>query len=806
MASTNTVIGYPNEFVSSKEKLEDKWALKYFRGAWSEMERDDNFNMDSRFKRFVQLRKISEGLDDISDIYKRFTKGDDTYMQVNKDVSTPLPKLARIAAKKVHDRPFEPKAIPVDSTSVSKHANRRNEILHQMNMEKLRIAMEQEGVKGIVPPPKAELPKSQEELDIHLLLNDKMGIAMAQEYLISQGFKQNNFNFIKRKLSKDLVDLKIAATKVYFDSDNNLKIGYVDPVRLVSSFVRKEDFSDARHLGEVIDVTISELREMFGDKYSEKDLQWIADNKTIGRDSGWSFGQEKYYNQARSEEEYNSNKIKLMYLQVKQYDKSTYIKKGKLNGGFRIEKKSYDYVTPKNAKREREVIHKGAQVIYEGYWVVGTDYVFDWKRKDDLFRERLNGKWYGTAEFDYTVFAPNIYDMRNKSMIEEARYYNELLINLELKVQQLLIQAAPPVTAYNVESLLSAMDAMGFDKGKPLEMANMVHQAGLYYFASKDEGGELISPNAAPIMRLPSGIDNSIMILGEQYNFQLAKMKEALGLPDAVNGSEPDKKALVGVQKLAAAGSQASMNDLILAFDHIVEETAKRVYMGFQTQIRNKVNIPEIEASIGTLNVEEVTIDALSKADFKIAIEMLPSEFEIEEIRVDLQRLAEAGAIAPEDKYVILRTAKESTIKAEAMMSIMTKKFRKEQEDAKMKAIQMQTQGNTQSAVTQAQEEAKNIQLKYDLELRNQNAKYQAEQQNIMTEYNEKRKTIPVEGEMKESLIEKAAEAKEGEMENEKESESKGYDLEKDTMPRGVEPSAFPSDANMKQSIGVPAT
>lgn len=804
MSNSNggSIISYPNEFVSSKEKLTDKWACKYFNAAWGEMQRDDNFNMDSRFKRFVELRKISEGLDDITDIYKRFTKGDDTHIQINRNVSTPLPKLARIASKKIHERPFKPKAVPVDSTSISKHSNKRNEILHQMNMEKLRMAMEQAGVKGIIPPPQAELPKNQDELEIHLILNDKMGIAMAQEYLISQGFSQNNFEAVKRKISKDLVDLKIAGTKVYFDSDRNLKVRYVDPVRLVSSFVKNEDFSDARHLGEVIDVTISELREMFGDKYPEADLQWIAENKTIGRDSGWSFGQEKYYNNTRSEEEYNSNKVKVMHLQVKQYDKSTYIKKGKLNGGFRIEKKSVDYQTPPNAKREREIIHKGVQVIYEGYWVVGTDYVFDWHRKEDLFRERLNGKWYGTAEFDYCIFAPNIYDMRNKSMIEEARYYNEILINLELKIQQILIQAAPPVTAYNVESLLSAMDAMGFDKGKPLEMANMVHQAGIYYYASKNEAGELINPNAAPITRLPSGIDQSIIILSEQYNFHLNKMKESLGLPDAVNGSEPDKKALVGVQKLAAAGSQASMNDLVLAFDRIVEETAKRVYIGFQTQIRSKVNIPEIEASIGTLNVKEVTVDALSKADFKIGIEMLPSEFEIEEIRMDLQRLAEVGAIAPEDKYTILRTAKESTIKAEAMLSVMTKKFRKEQEEAKQQAIKLQTDGNTQSAIAQAEAEAKNIQLKYDLELRNQKDKYMSEAELIRVKGMEERKTIPVEGSMKEDLIKAAAEAKEGEIEGKE--DKGGYDIKKDSMPRGVEPSMFPSDANPKQSIGVP--
>jgi hypothetical protein len=809
---SSSSLGYPSEFCSSTEKLTDKWALQYVRAAWEEMQSNKHFKIEDRQSRFKMLRETREGLNDLSDVIKTYTQDQDmSHSLIDYGVSTPLPKMATIATRTVYNRPYKPKAVPVDSMSVSKMGNRRNELLHAMKMEAMRLEMEENGVNGVIPPSGEELPKDKNDLEVHMIMNPKIGESSAYEYLIRQGFKQNSFHKIQEKIAKDLVDLKMCATRTHFDSDNNLIIDYVDPIRLISSFVEKDDFSDSNHLGQVTDVSISVLREMMGDKYDERELQWIAQNATKPNRGGWNFGDPKYYDTAIAREEYNENKVQLVHLQVKQYDRVTYIKKGKVNGGFRVEKKSYDYVTPKHAKREREVKHKGAQSIYDGYWVVGTDYVFDWHRKEDSFRDRVDGKWSNTSKFDYVVIAPDIYDMQNKSLVEKASYRNKQLINLTLKAQQFLIQADPPTTAYDVDSMNNAIAGMGFGDMKPIEMANIKTQTGRYFYSSRSEGDESLLTHSLPIQKVDSGIDQSIMILAELYNIELARMRDDLGIPEAVGGGEMDKKALVGIQQLATEGHKSAMADLISAYDFITEQTAQRVYTGLQYQIINKVNLKELEASLGELNIKEVSLTEISKADFAIGIEMLPDQFEIEIINQDLQRLAESGQIAPEDKYSVMRVAKENTKRAEALLSFLTKKFRNEQQQAKNESIQLQSQGNIQAAQATAQAESQNIQLKYNLENQNKQAEIQAEIEKAKKDLENKLVFLTAETASKEQLIEKSAEvnakaekeAQKNETINEKASRG-GYDPKKDSMPKEagrLEAGIYPSDLNVKQKI-----
>jgi len=797
--------GYPSDFVSTLEKLEKKWAYEYFVSAYSDMTHSDGYNIDSNIDRYVNSRKLAEGLRDIQDLKEKFSQDQDlSYLAINHDVSTPTPKMLKIAARTINNNSYKPTATPVDSTSVSKSGNQRNKIIHKMNMERMRRDLESQGVGGAIGKADSSLPKDERELDIHMEMNPKIAEAIGWEYLIRQGFLQNKFEDIRQKFDKDLVDCKRGITKVGFDRDNNLIIDYVDPVNFISSYVNKDDFSDARHMGEILSIPISELREMIGDEYSEKELQWIAEHADRSTGDGFMFGDKRYYGAVIDKEEYNNTQIKVMQLQVKQYDQETYVKKGKLNGGFRIEKKKNGYTTPANAKREREVIHSGAQVIYEGYWIVGTDYIFQWRRKDEAFKERLNGKWFNTAMFDYVVYSPDIYDMTNKSLTETIRYHDDQLFLLELKIQQHMLTAHPSGYVYNVDAILGAIDGMGLKDTEVADMVRIKAQNGSMYVSSKDQDGELINGGSGidPVRRLESGFDQTFLLLFEAYARRLQMMKEVIGINDAVDGSQPDKKALVGIQKLAAEGHKAALSDLNKADQYIVRETAKRVYIGFQMQIKEGINIPELEASLGELNLKEIKLKTMSAADCSIEIEMLPDAFEIEVINQDLQRMVEVGAISPGIKYSVMRVAKESTKKAEAMLSFSEKKFREEEQAKKENLVQLQTQGNGEVAKIAAQMDAENIKLRLSMEGQNKIAELEKERTNASEDWVNKSKYLVLETEQKKELIEVAsAEKKDENKQKDNRDPSKeggGYDIKRDSIPRVA--------GKVEPSIGIPTT
>ena len=788
---------YPDEFASKEEKLKKDWAYSYLRAAYSEMLAKESFNIDSLHDRFIASRKLAEGLRDIDDLKQRFSQNQDlSYLSINHAVSTPTPKILRIAARTIYNNSYKPTATPIDSASISKSGNKRNTIIHKMNMEKMRKNLEAAGVGGVIDKADTSLPKDEKELEIHMEMHPKIAEAIGWEYLIRQGFMQNKFEDIKQKVAKDLIDCKRGVTKVEFDRDNNLKIRYVDPVNFVTSFVNKDDHSDARHMGEIMSIPISQLREMIGDEYSEKDLQWIADNGQRSTGSGYLFGDKKYYRSVVDKESYNNRQVKVMNLQVLQYDQTTHIKKGKKNGGFRIEKKKNGYETPKHSKREKEVIHSGAQVIYEGYWVLNTDYIFGWRRKDEAFKERLNGKWFNTALFDYVVNSPNIYDMTNKSITETARYHDEQLFLLELKIQQHLVSAHPPGYVYNIDAILGAIEGMGLKNTEVSDMIKIKAQNGSMYVSSKNQDNELINGGGGikPVEKLESGLDQTFILLLDSYDKRLNMLKEVVGVNDAVDGSQPDKKALVGIQKLAAEGHKAALSNENNAYQYIVRETAKRVYLGLQMQIKEGINIPELEASIGELNIKEIKLKSMSKADCSIEIEMLPDSFEIETINMDLQKMVDNNSISPGDKYTILRVAKESVKKAETMLSYLSKKFREELQANSEKNIQLQTQGNAEVAKMTAQMEAENIKLRLNLEGANESSKLEGEKGNNKEDWLAKSKFLILETEQKERLMRLDAElkgaAEEKKVDGEEKSEGKvGLDKSSITAVAGnVEP------------------
>jgi hypothetical protein len=799
--SNSSTISYPDDFVSSKQKLTDEWQLKYNRAAWSEMEQDQSFNLDSRIARFVASRKLAEGLRSLESITEIFSQGMDmTYLNVNDAVSTPLPKLLKIATRTVYNQAYKPQAVAVDSLSEGKASNRRAEILNDMKMEEMRVAMEQIGVEGVINKPKKDLPKDNKELEIHMQMNPKLGTVVAIEYLIRQGFMQNMMPNIEKKIAKDLIDLKWGCGRVYFDGDLNLRMAYVDPARLILSHIYKEDGEDARHIGELLDVPITELREMIQDKYPEEDVRWIAENVSDQYRSGWSFGNEKYYdNLHRDQSEYNNHTVQVVHLQVKQFDNHVYLKKPKKNGGFRIEKKAPGYELPKDGDNEgKEIKRKGVQAIYEGYWVVGTDYVFGWHRKEEAFRNRLNGKWFGTAMFDYVLMAPNIYDMENKSIAEQCRYHDDQMVLLELKMQQYLIMADPPGYEYDVDRLRGAIAGMGLGDIDPIDMINIKAQTGRLFSSSRGEDNELLTQSATA-NKLESGLDQSLQLIAELYNGSLAKMKEVIGVNDAVDGSQPDKKALVQVQQLAAEGHKAALSDVNEAFQTIIRGLADRVAKGFQTQIRSGVNVKEIENSIGKLNLIEITSKDIEAADFDIGIQMMPTQYDVEKLEMKLQEMTTGGMIAPEDGFIVMRIADESTTMGEQMLAYLSKKFREEQQANQQANIEKQSEGNAQVAEMTAQMEAKNIQLRVQGEAEKMQLEKDLDGKMQKADWVEKSKYLVLETEMKERLIKAASESKKGEQQDKDDRDpaipggsSEGYDLKKDSIPKEagkVEPS-----------------
>ena len=77
---------------------------------------------------------------------------------------------------------------------------------------------------------KANIPENEEELSVHMQLDYKQAVEIAQEEAISNVFNLNKYDLLKKRLDYDIAVLGIGCIKNSFNTAEGIKLDYVDPV------------------------------------------------------------------------------------------------------------------------------------------------------------------------------------------------------------------------------------------------------------------------------------------------------------------------------------------------------------------------------------------------------------------------------------------------------------------------------------------------------------------------------------------------------------------------------------------------
>ena len=587
--------------------------------------------------------------------------------------------------------------------------------------------------------------------------------------------EDNDMDYINDRIAKDLIDLKIAAVRVTLDENKNIKIDYIDPVDLVTSYVKQSNFQDVKHVGVMSEVTVDDLRVMAAGQISEEELFEVAKSVAGKYGNGsWDTVNRRYYDNSFDWERVNKFKVMILDFEFFSTDDLTVTNVKARNNGY----KTLINEEPTNKRAEKNTKIKKVKNIYMGKYIVDTDHIFDYGLKEHIIRERINGKYSTNTTLGFVVYAPDIYDMENKSKVEEMIPYADELIRIQLKMQQIIAKAAPSGYAMNVDAIVEGLQGMGIGGMKPIDARAMRDQIGDIYYRAVREDGTPITPGQPPITPLPNGLDNSIMLLINAYNAAVMRMKEAIGVNDAIDSSQPDNKALIGVQKLAVAAHKTAMKSLYSTYLKINEDVARQVSMLSQQLIRKGINKSTFINMVGKETVDQLDITKLTTSDFSINVDMLPDVEEMAylESKIELALVSQPPMINLQDAFAVRRVLKEDVDKAEQLLSVREKRRRKENME---KSAQMQQQNaQMQTQVAQAAEQAKQQtkQMEAQIDAQNKQLEYDLRLRNDQTMEDEKRKTIILELDAKKELIREAAEAEMGKTEKKEEGGETAYD------------------------------
>jgi len=173
-------------------------------------------------------------------------------------------------------------------------------------------------------------------------------------------------------------------------------------------------------------------------------------------------------------------------------------------------------------------------------------------------------------------------------------------------------------------------------------------------------------------------------------------------LNEARDGSMPDKNALVGVQKLAAANSNTATRHILQSSLYLTAKLAEAISLRISDVLEFSPTRDAFISSIGRFNV--ATLDDIKEMhlhDFGIFIELSPDEEEKQMLENNIQQALSRDQIYLEDA-IDIREIKNIKLANQLLKVRRRKKLEQDQAMAQQN-IQAQSDANAQSAQVAAQ-------------------------------------------------------------------------------------------------------
>lgn len=695
MAESGIKSYFPSQAVSDAEKLSYEYGLKV--GKAIEQEWFNNDRSVNKYKtnhnNFHNLRLYARGEQSIQKYKDELSiNGDLSYLNLDWKPVPIISKFVDIVVNGIAERTYDIKAFSQSPNGVEKRTKYMEAILSDMEMRefnqevesRFNVDMKESNIAN------EDLPESSEELGLHMQLNYKQAVELAEEQALSVLFEGNKYELIKKRFYYDLTVLGIGAVKTGFNTSEGVVIDYVDPANLVYSYSDSPYFDDIYYVGEVKSIPINELAKQFP-HLSESDLEDIMKNKSFNKNN----------NSTRfSSDKEDENTIQVLYFNYKTYMNEVYKMKETGTGADKVIPKDDSFNPPEDMEGGYSRMLRSIECLYEGAMILGTDKLLKWEIAKNMMRPKSD---FTKVKMNYAIVAPRMYDGKIDSLVKRITGFADMIQLTHLKLQQVLSRMVPDGVYLDADGL-AEVDLGNGTNYNPQEALNMFFQTGSVIGRSFTSEGDM-NPGKVPIQEITSGSGgNKMQALIGNYNYYLQMIRDVTGLNEARDGSMPDKNALVGVQKLAAANSNTATRHILQAGLFLTAETAECLSLRISDIIEYSPTRDAFIQAIGAHNV--ATLEEMSELhlyDFGIFIELQPDEEEKAMLENNIQMALQQQNIELEDA-IDLREIRNIKL-ANQLLKIRRKKKEQKDRQLQMENIQAQTQSNAQAAQAAAQAE-----------------------------------------------------------------------------------------------------
>ena len=720
---------FPSQVVSDAEKASWEYGEQVAQAIeqeWFSQGRTNGNRYLTTWNNYNRLRLYARGEQPTQKYKDELSiNGDLSYLNLDWKPVPIVSKFVDILTNGISNKDYDINAFAQDPAALTNRTNYAEMLAQDMfareSMQKIVEKLDTALFNTTIPEDK--LPQNIEELELHMQLNYKQSIEIAEEEVINQVLDYNKWDLTRRRVNYDLVTCGIGAVKTNFNTSNGITVDYVDPAYLIYSYTEDPNFEDIYYVGELKAVTLPEIAKQFPelDDATLERIQEYQGDKTYMY--GYGYGP------------WDQNTIPLLYFEYKTYSDQVFKIKETEYGLIKAIEKPDTFNPPANDNFER--VGRTIETLYRGVKVLGTNMLLRWEMCPNMTRPTADTT---KVEMNYAICAPRMYKGRIDSTVNRITGFADMIQITHLKLQQVIARMVPDGVFLDMDGL-AEVDLGNGTNYNPAEALNMYFQTGSVVGRSLTQEGEL-NRGKVPVQELATGSGQAkIQSLISTYNYYLQMIRDVTGLNEARDGTLSDKDTLVGLQKLAAQASNIATRHINNASLYLTLRICENISKKVSDMLDFPLTANALKNSItafNTITLEQ--IDKLNLHDFGIFLDLEPDEEEKAQLEQNIQVALSSGGIDLEDA-IDIRQIRNLKLANQMLKQKRKRKLARERQ-MQMEMSQQQAQANSQASQAAAEAEVQKQQALTSEKVNFEQAKSQFEIQRMQTEAEIKRQLM----------------------------------------------------------------
>jgi len=708
---------FPSQMVSEGEKKTEEYGLlvgqaieyEWFRGG-----RVNGSRWNTGFQNFHNLRLYARGEQNVQKYKDELSiNGDLSYLNLDWKPVPIIPKFVDIVVNGIAAKNYEINAYAQDPFSQRERTKYAETIMKDMLAGPFLNKLKNElGADLYSTSNPEDLPGSKEELEVHMQLNYKQSIEIAQEEVIDNVLAFNKYQLTKKRIVDDIVTIGIGAVKTAFNKAEGVVVDYVDPANLVYSYTNDPNFEDIYYVGEIKSMTLAEIKKKFP-YLTDEEMEMMV--RYPGRDG--------YI----ANPNYDNDMVQILFFEYKTFIDQVFKIKKTDTGLEKTLEKPDTFNPPESDNFER--VSRTIEVLFSGAKVMGVPQMLEWKMAENMTRPKSD---LTKVNMNYVICAPSLYQGRIESLVSRCTSFADMIQLTSLKLQQVIQRMVPDGVFVDVDGL-AEVDLGNGTNYNPQEALNMYFQTGSIVGRSLTQDGD---PNRGkvPIQELQSSSANGkIQSLINTYQYYLQMIRDVTGLNEARDGSQPDSNSLVGLQKMAANASNIATKHILDASLYLTVRTCENISLRVADMMEFALTNNALKSSIGKFNVATLKeTESLHIYDFGLYLELEPDDEEKAMIEQNIQMALQQNQIYLEDA-IDIREIKNTSL-ANQVLKYRRIQKQKQDQQAQQQQIQAQGQAQQQASEAAAMQEVQKQEALAQTEIQIEQAKSQFEIQRMQQE------------------------------------------------------------------------